>query len=396
MTQHARLSASSASRWMNCTGSPDLCEGKVNPASRFAQEGTLAHAAAETALRLDAEVRCSDPDMADAVAVYVKYCKQLMSEADEYHIEKRVQLNNLYWDSKPPEPLFGTVDFGAAIGTTLHVVDYKHGKGVPVDAEDNAQTVYYGLGLFFALTKGNEKRFTDVELTIIQPRAPHKDGPVRTWYISVKELMAWGKALKGKINEIAENDTILVAGAWCRWCPSMGDCPEAHRKAVEGARLDFGAVPKTKPETLTDDDLTAVLDGMEYAQQWLTAIASEAQGRLERGGKLKGWKLVAKRAVRSWKDPTEALLWAKDKMTQTSHSEYTVMAPSKLLSPAQMEKALKILDIKIPGDLIQKKSSGTTLAPDEDQRPEVSAGAAVDFGIVAADEPSPNTKGTSQ
>jgi hypothetical protein len=363
---------------MNCTGSPDMCEGKVSATSRFAQEGTEAHAHAESILAGNPIGLVASDDMMDAVNVYTKYCKQLMSEADEFVIEKKITLNNLYWDSKPPEELFGTVDFGAAIGTTLHVVDYKHGKGIPVDAEDNPQIVYYALGLFFAMSKGDEKRFTDVELTIIQPRAPHKDGPVRTWYISVEELMAWGKALKGKIDKIAEKDTLLVAGSWCRFCPSMGDCPEAHRKAVEGARLDFGAVPKDKPETLTDDDLTEILDGMEYAQNWLTAIASEAHGRLERGGKLKGWKLVAKRAIRKWADEANLDTWIQ---------VHDVLEPedcqiTKPMSPAQLEKVTAKLGIKIPANLIEKKSSGTTLAPDEDNRSEVSAGAAVDFTSV--------------
>ena len=364
---------------MNCTGSPDLCEGKVSATSRFALEGTEAHTYAEHKLTGKGIQNSGDPDMDDAVDVYVKYCRQLISEADDYVIEKKITLNNLYWDSKPPEELFGTVDFGAAVGTTLHVVDYKHGKGIPVDAEDNPQIVYYALGLFFAMTKGNEKRFTDVELTIIQPRAPHKDGPVRTWYISVEELMAWGKALKGKIDKIAENNTLLVAGTWCRFCPSMGDCPEAHRKAVEGARLDFGAVPKTKPETLTDDDLTAILNGMEYAQSWLTAIASEAQGRLERGGKLKGWKLVAKRAIRKWIDETKTENWLKGRLNP---GQNFIGRTTKIMSPTQMEKGLKKLDIKIPDYLVEKKSSGTTLAPDKDNRSEVSAGAAVDFESV--------------
>jgi len=384
MTVHARLSASSASRWMNCTGSPDMCEGKVSTTSRYAQEGTEAHAHAEQVLN-GASIMSVDDDMMGAVAVYTTYCKQLMSEADEYHIEKLVKLDNLYWGSKPPEPLFGTADFVAAIGTTLHVVDYKHGKGVPVDAEGNAQLAYYGLGAFFAMSKGNEKRFTDIELTIIQPRAPHKDGSVRTWYLSVEELMAWGKAFKGKIDQIAANDTLLVAGQWCRWCPSMGDCPEAHRKAVEGARLDFGAVPKDKPETLTDDDLAGLLDGMEFAQNWLTALAAEAQGRLERGGKLTGWKLVDKRAIRKWVDEDAAKLWS---VAVSPGDGQLFMSPPKLLSPAQMEKVLKKLGKHLPDDLVEKKSSGVTLAPESDNRKGVTSGPTVEFTSVSDDNQS--------
>jgi hypothetical protein len=373
---------------MNCTGSPDMNEGKVSTTSRYAAEGTQAHEHAERILNDVAAGHVGtktfdmdDDDMLNAVCVYTKYCAQLMSEADEYHIEKTVTLDNLYWNSKPPEPLFGTADFAAAIKTTLHVVDYKHGKGIPVDAEGNPQLAYYGLGTFFAMTKGNENRFTDVELTIIQPRAAHADGAVRTWYLSVEELMAWGKAFKGKIDKIAAYDTLLKAGTWCRFCPSMGDCPEAHRKAVEGARLDFAAVPKDKPETLANGDLVDILEGMEFAQNWLKAIAAEAQGRLERGGKLDGWKLVAKRATRRWVDEDAAGIWALAALSPSQQD--MAVAPRKLLSPAQMEKMLKTLSKQLPADLVEKKSSGVTLAPESDQRPGVASGPKVEFTSVS-------------
>jgi hypothetical protein len=46
-------------------------------------------------------------------------------------------------------------------------------------------------------------------------------------------------------------------------------------------------------------------------------------------------------------------------------------ADPKPLSPAQAEKALKKAKIELPADLIVAVSSGSTLAPANDPRPEV-------------------------
>lgn len=48
---HAKLSPSSAERWMSCPGSVALNEGKEDRGSSYAAEGTAAHELAEKILR---------------------------------------------------------------------------------------------------------------------------------------------------------------------------------------------------------------------------------------------------------------------------------------------------------------------------------------------------------
>ena len=48
---HAILSASGASRWINCNPSARLEETMENTTSEYAEEGTLAHSLAELKLR---------------------------------------------------------------------------------------------------------------------------------------------------------------------------------------------------------------------------------------------------------------------------------------------------------------------------------------------------------
>ena len=48
--EHSRLPASSATRWLNCPGSVKMSELFPSESSIYAQEGTLAHALAESLL----------------------------------------------------------------------------------------------------------------------------------------------------------------------------------------------------------------------------------------------------------------------------------------------------------------------------------------------------------
>jgi hypothetical protein len=62
MTKHARLSASSSAKWLNCPGSIKAEEPYPNVTSKFAEEGTKAHELAESLLRdnVDSSIHYDD------------------------------------------------------------------------------------------------------------------------------------------------------------------------------------------------------------------------------------------------------------------------------------------------------------------------------------------------
>jgi hypothetical protein len=155
---HAELGASSASRWMHCPGSVRLSRpyGGESRASSYAAEGTVAHALAEAALSgvsgpaigaaLEADGRSVvvTHEMEDAVQVYLDVVMPLRKQADWHAFEQGVVIR-----SAPPQAeCFGTADFAALVGHTLHIVDLKYGKGVIVEVEENAQELYYALACY--------------------------------------------------------------------------------------------------------------------------------------------------------------------------------------------------------------------------------------------------------
>lgn len=388
MTQHAALSASGSSIWMNCTGSAALNAGKTRPSSVYAQEGTNAHNMGEDILHGRAVKPVTDEgqEMLDAVKVYTDFCKAITPiDVSTREIECRVNLDALWKDgeARPNDRMFGTCDYVCVHDQTLNIVDYKHGKGVPVDAKGNTQLRYYGLGALLTLSAAF-RRVTQVNMTIVQPRAYHDDGPVRTESMTALDLMIWGReVLKPIVDRITiGDDTTLCAGSWCRWCPSLGECPEVHRQNMLTAKSEFTAV-SDKPETLSNDKLADILNKDEMLRAWLAAVRAEASGRLDRGQKVPGWKLVNKTARRKWKDEARATLT----LVSEGIPQSDLLTPPKIKSPAQVEKIVKRKKLKyeVMADLVEKPITGTTLVPADDRRQEVLAGPKQDFDIVSED-----------
>ena len=78
------------------------------------------------------------------------------------------------------------------------------------------------------------------------------------------------------------------------------------------------------------------------------------------------YKLVQKQARRKWANEQSA----KDALLSLGLKE-SVVVETSIMSPAQAEKALKKRFSELPEGLIKSESSGTTLAPVEDDRPAV-------------------------
>lgn len=377
---HAELGASVASRWMACPGSVQLCRTvPVPPSTSFAEEGTRAHALGELCLRrgvdpdffvgMELEGGPVTDDMAEFVRVYVDYCRELMVEPSQHWIEQKFNLAVL----DPPGPMFGTGDFTALQGRTLHVVDLKYGQGVVIEAKGNKQLRYYALGALLKLGEPHDSLdhsrppIDQVVMTIVQPRVSHPDGVIRSEVVTIEELLGFAGDLMDAARATQKADAPLVPGSHCKFCPAAGICP-AQRDHVQAlAQIEFAAVPleaPRPPETLTDAELVSVLKLVPMLEDWASAVRAHAQGRLERGESLPGLKLVEGRSNRKWGDEeTAKQYFLADGLTLDEITQ------AKLKSPAQMEKVVGKKNV--PGDLIVKPAGKLHLVPDSDPRPAV-------------------------
>jgi len=398
--EHSILGASSAERWLECPASIGLSSGVSSVTSSYAAEGQAAHALAEQCgieekhpgayigtsfLSNLGPIKVTE-EMADAVEEYRALCRAVAVDASILTIEKKVNINAL-WDGRlknasgPPADMFGTADF-ACWGTPdqrVSIIDFKYGKGVAVEVEKqgvlNAQLLYYALGVVLSIPD----RSVWVDMYICQPRAAHPLGPIRKATIAVVDLLTWGyEILKPGAEACYAPSPKAVVGEGCRWCPARGRCPALRQVAQETARVEFDSVPPG-PNELSDAELGEILNKTEIIRAFIDGVRGEASGRLDQGGRVPGWKLVAKRGNRKWTD--EELVSRKLADLGLPINQIVV---TKLRSPAQIEKILKknSEDFSTLADHITQQSSGTTLVRNLDPRQAAAAGPAADFDKI--------------
>lgn len=365
---HSTIGASSMHRWARCPGSVRLSEGIQSVSSSYAEEGTKAHAHAAAALEYDRPLPNDlDDETRDAINLYVNTVRQDQRESDHDNddmlVEHRFDLASVH------PGCFGTADCVVyhAEAQLLRVYDYKHGAGVPVEVAGNPQLRFYALG---ALLSTNLPA-REVESVIVQPRCYHPDGPVRRERIDAMDLVEFAADLKQYAVATEDPSAPLVPGVWCRWCPAAAICPAQRLQAVEAAKMEFAPGLSYDP-----DKLSTTLGLLPQIEAWVKSVREFAYTEAEAGRCPPGWKLVDKRPVRKWMDTDDAAAVLIYQLRMDAEELYT----TELRSPAQIEKLIPKTKRGVLDALTIKTSSGHTLAPISDPRPEARSDAASDFG----------------
>lgn len=409
---HARLAPSAAHRWINCPGSVRATADLPDSTSNAAAEGTAAHELCAhclstgddpaTFLDMWIDIQAEDgagrfveldeePDealrffpideeMVDGVQMYLEHVRSLLpSEYFALEVEQRLDMTHLH-----PQ-IFGTGDATVLdhAHQHLHVIDFKYGKGIAVEADENPQLLLYAAG---AARRHHNAKVANLTIHVVQPRAPHAKGPIRTYDIDLLDLFEFEATLAIAAAETDKPDAAFHAGDWCSdgFCKIQASCPANRAFRLAAAGAEFGTVDvETKfpaLDEMTDEQEEKVLREADGLLAYVKAVQQRAHDRATQGRPPRNFKLVAKRANRKWIDPEAA----RAKMLELAIEPYQ---PAKLKSPAMAEPGFpgKNKDQRqaAMAELVIKKSSGTNLVPIEDPRPAVNVGAGADFEAVA-------------
>jgi hypothetical protein len=380
MTAHAKFGASNAKRRMACPGSLNAEAPFPDESSPYAELGTAAHELGEFCLVNGHEDAFAfigeehnghkvDDNMARAVQVYIDHIRATaLLEPSLCRYEKRFSLDKL----DPPMPMFGTADciiYGKESGT-LYVLDYKHGQGVAVEVEDNAQLKYYALGAILEI--GDKAPVNKVITVVIQPRAMHADGPVRSYSYSRDEIMDFGTELIDAAHESLKPNAPRLAGDHCKFCKAAGTCSALRNDALAVAQDEFGAVKDLND--LTPAEVADYLEKVPLIEEWIKSLRRHANYILESGNALPGYKLVEKRPTRRWRVEDEFVAWATEEGLDDDD-----IYEKKLKSPSQIERIVGKKNL--PTSLVMAVSTGTSMVADTDNRPSVATLAADDFTV---------------
>jgi hypothetical protein len=290
-----------------------------------------------------------------------------MGEGWEPEIEQRLDLRAVHKD------IFGTGDFISyhAESQNLVVVDFKYGKGVPVDVDGNEQLLTYALG---AALRYHNRGLAGIELCVVQPRCPHPSGPVRIATYDSVDLLEFRAELAAAAKATEAPDAPLAAGDWCRFCPAAAVCPTLRQRATAIAEDEFGVADVSG---LSAEKIGEILKEASLLKDWIKRVEAYAQSEAQHGRLPSGFKLVAKRATRKWRSQEDARTYLASVLDL---NEDQIFAEPKMRSPAQIEAVIGKKRKGEIADLVEAVSSGANLVPIEDSRPELKPDAEMEFG----------------
>lgn len=387
--RHSILSPSAAHRWLACTPSARFEEQIPDEPSPYAEEGTLAHELAALILSARAGIFRGDQTAfnytlnakMDAIRKYYvsqgkdsdeatqltrqmsdygeAYATFVLDKGGEVFIEKSYDLSRYVLLA------FGTADATSLTKTALHITDYKYGAGVRVAATANKQLMLYGLGAYANLSAEKAATIETVTVSIFQPRA----GGASTWEISLTDLLRWAE------EEVAPKAALAIAGAGdfvpgdhCQFCKARTRCKAYYDRFADLKNIMDSRVMGT-------DDLATVLHYGSQVASWVKKVEEETIARMQNGETVPGFKLVAGRGRRSFRNEDAVV----EILLGQGFDSYEIFDPKlkalteveKLVGPKRFKELFENQIMNVPGK--------PQIATKEDNRPAIDASAANEY-----------------
>lgn len=375
---HSIIPPSSASIW----GKPNGCTGWVVMAQTYpeleesveAREGTASHEIAAEIIQdatTNTRNRHRPEDWVGITASNNVVFTEEMFEAAKLYADdviREMRSRSIFGgpnlgieapiDAKRIHDLsFGTCDmfmYDRNKGELL-IWDYKFGFEI-VEAFENWQAINYACGIIDQLEiNGHVDQFTTVRIRIAQPRAFHRDGPIREWVVKASDLRGYFNILHNNAHEALGPNAVYRTGSHCKHCPGRHACPAALKA---GLSL-YETVTKPIPAELSPEAMgvqLALIKRARKALEYLESGFEEQVTSIIRGGAaVPGWMVEQSYGRERWAKPVEEVFALGDML---GHD----LRDPKAVTPNQARK-LGIDDAVIMA-YSEKPKAGVKIVPD--------------------------------
>lgn len=357
MSDHSIIPPSSAGRRVQCAGSAIMeMMYPETEESDEAREGTASHELAATMVDSASRARTDWPTRAvgqaasngvawsqesyDAAEMCTDDIYDVMTTRSLFNpqIEKRVDIGVIHPES------WGTPDcwlFDVKTWTLL-VWDYKYGHR-PVEVFENWQMIEYVAGLLAVIEAEHDlgDNYINVIMTIVQPRAPHRDGPIRRWTIRASDLRPYFDTLIATEAAALSADPDTCVGAECRDCKARRACDTLI--SAGGSIMDL--VGKPIPVNLDADALGTELVLLRKASELLKALLSgftaQAEGLIQNGETVPGFALEQGYGRQKWSEDSDSIIQMCDLLGVDVRKPAEPKTPKQVLKLGVDESVIK-------------------------------------------------------
>jgi hypothetical protein len=278
-------------------------------------------------------------DMILEAKEYLDFIYSIENNKDKISIEEDINLKYLY-NSKYFKEKNGTADCVIRDNNKLTIIDLKTGA-IPVQAKNNHQLYTYA---YCILINENEK-YDEIKLIIYQNNQMLNN--VNEITLNKNELKSFIKnEIQDKLEQIELGDLNYKVGTHCKYCPNNSSCIALNNRVLMSYK---------NRDILNLDDKVELLKLKSSLLSMFSNIEEELIEKINKSEyKNSSLKITKTRAKRNWlfDDVVENRLKNKGLNPDDFKTKPT------LLSPAQLEKKLKRMNIKLNLSDIYEKSIG--------------------------------------
>lgn len=348
MTAHAPRPPSSAWIWSKCTAQPYMLH-MIEPIPQddtASREGGAAHWAGAELIagrqvghgQITPDGTVLAEDMIESAEMWSEHVRGILERAttratpDTHGVEQLVRADGAISPEVYGTPDFWLHDVNAGI---LHVSDLKHGHGV-VEVFENWQLICYAILICASrgITAG-----TRVSMTVVQPRAYHREGPVRNWTVTVADLVPFAAVLRAAA---AAADPACVVGSHCKHCEARHGCTAYQQDAYRIAEMTQRPIPHELSPTALGLELTMLTDAAARLKARISGLEAQGEHLARNGSPVPGWTFEAGKTDLKWIAPREQVVMLGQLVGRD------LSKPADVITPTQAIKA------GLPAELVAK------------------------------------------
>lgn len=352
MSDHSLFAPSGGAQLIHCAGS-------VLMQAQFPDEGDSVASAEGTAMHWwGAEYIAEDGSrppvgavapngvvitqtMADAAGQWIDTVDEICAEsgtAAVLNVERKVDIPTVH------ELCFGTPDTDIWVGwsRTLHVIDFKGGFELH-EPYEHIQCIEYAEGRMLELIRDHvptddmpalQDQNITVVITIVQPRAYHPMGPVRSWTCRGSDLRSFINRLHYQAHAALQPDPKCVTGPGCTHCTGRHVCLALQAKGYAAAEY----INSVTAIELEGAALALEIHTLEAAA---VAIKSRLSGLTEQGlAALRNGKPVPGYAIEHGRGSLDWIKPAADVVAMGDACEVDLRKPLAAITVTQAKKLL--------------------------------------------------------
>lgn len=323
-SDHAVLPPSSAGAWVHCHGWVAMNAMFPNDAeSEESRIGTAVHelgalmltdtngavavdnVASNGVVWNDEAFECAELYANDVRSVVAQYPNGILT------VEEHIEIGYVHDEnSGTPDAVLFDPDSRA-----IYIWDYKHGYGV-VEAYENYQLSDYLVGVMFkyGVTEEEVDSDADIYLRVVQPRAIHRDGPIRTWHLKASEVRKYATALKTAALANLDGTGQCQSGSHCRYCNARHACPASIEAGMHLYEVASAPTPLRMPPEAMALQYEINLRAMEHLKSMNAAFETQLFGKIRQGETIPGWELRDTKGRTVWDKPAEEIFILGDLM----------------------------------------------------------------------------------